>query len=396
MRARLRRLLRPAAAFGAALALHVALVLVVVQSEVRTLFPRRPTTERVEVRFTPGPVATPPPPPPPPSPATPIKATRRPSTPTTPSTATTQPATPPTPAAPPPTATAPMTPPEPTLPAGSGSVVRLPSSSTLDRVLGAGGALGPSRAMLEGALDLQVDGPLSDAAAAARTATRALQDDLADDAVSVGLADDYFRTLRERIETAWKPEVRQLNDGGASTTQVGMMRSLVDDTGAWGEVWQAYLDLAKQYGNGLQPRLEPARRERLRELMRSRRGAFRVVAITEAKLTLDPSGKILLFEVTLPSGHPGIDDGIKNAIAQALAAMPDEPPARVSHGRSFSSWWRLRATWTMVPPTAFLTGAGFDVTSKGFTVDVPFDIKLSTNVSMQRTDARTTATSDPG
>ncbi len=281
--------------------------------------------------------------------------------------------------------------------------VRLPAAHLLDGVIG--GALGsgtgtgpvaPSRSVLEAALDVRTDAPLSDSAAAARTAVRALQDDLASDAVSVGLADDYFRTLRGRVEIAWKPAMGQLNDGGASTTQVGMMRSLVDDSGAWGELWSAYLDLAKQYGNGEPPRLEPARRERLRELMRSRRGAFRVQAIAEAKLTQDPSGRLLLLELSSSSGHPGVDDGIRDGIARALAAMPDPPPARVSQGRSFSSWWRLRATWTMVPPTALLSGAAFDVTPKGFAVDVPFEIKLTTSVLLQRTDVHTTADADPG
>jgi hypothetical protein len=399
MIARARRLLRSLVALGAALVLHLTLLVVVQRSDVHTLFPRRPRTA-IDVALVPPP-STPPTTTPPTTtpPAETVRPAVRPAVrPRAAPPTTTPPPTTPTPleatsSTPTPTPSV-STVPAPALPEGSGSLLRLPSSSSIDRVLGAGLSGGPSRATLEGALDLQVDGPLADSAAAAKRATRALQDDLADDAVSVGLADDYFRTLRERIETAWKPAVKQLNDGGKSTTQVGMMRSLVDDTGAWGELWQAYLDLAKQYGNGLQPRLEPARRERLRELMRSRRGAFRVQAITEARLTQDPSGRILLLELTLPSGHPGIDDGIKDAVAQALAAMPDEPPARVSHGRPFSSWWRLRATWTMVPPTAFLTGAGFDVTPRGFTVDVPFDIKLSTNVSLQRTDARTTATGD--
>jgi hypothetical protein len=279
-------------------------------------------------------------------------------------------------------------------------VLRLPAGPAgIDGVLGlhgGGGVPGASRATLEGALDLRVDGPARDVERAARTATRHLQEDLADDAVSAGLADDYFRALRGQIEIAWRPEVAQLNDGGASTTQVGMMRSLVEDTGAWGELWKAYLDLAKQYANGQPPTLEPARRERLRELMRSRRGAFRVHAISELKLTQDPTGRVLLLELPLPSGHPRIDEGLRRAVVEAVAAMPSLPPDRLSHGRSFTSWWRLRATWTMVPPTAFLTGAGFDITPKGFTVDVPFDIKLTTHVLLQRTDAKTSAAGDPG
>ncbi len=273
--------------------------------------------------------------------------------------------------------------------------MRLPvGPSTMDTVLGTGGPLGPRRSSLEQALDFHVDGPMTDSQAAARAATRALQQDLADDAVTAGLADDYFRTLRGHVETGWLPAMAQLNDGGASTTQLGMMRGLVEDTAAWGEMWTAYMDMAKQYANGVQPKLETARRERLRELMRSRKGAFRVHAISEVKLTQGPDGAVLLLELPLGSGHPGIDDGVRTAIENAVKAMAETPSQRMSHGRSFSSWWRLRATWTMVPPTAFFSGAGFDITPKGFTIDVPFDIKLTTNVMLLRTDARTSLEGD--
>jgi len=268
--------------------------------------------------------------------------------------------------------------------------MRLPSGpSSIDRVVAGVGPLSSSRATLESALDIRPEGPAKDSVVAARKATRSIESDLRDDAVTAGLADDYFRTLRLGVERAWLPATKQLNDGGESTTQTGMMKSVVQDTAAWDEMWRAYLDLAKQYANGQQPKLEPGRIDRLRELMRSRRGAFRVQAIAELKLTQDPTGKVQLLELTLPSGHPGIEDGMREAIAQAVAALPDPPPERLHAGRSFSSWWRLRATWTMVPPTAFLTGASFDVTPKGFTVDVPFEIKLKTNVMLLRTDGRT-------
>ncbi|MBM4282721.1 MAG: hypothetical protein FJ137_18885 [Deltaproteobacteria bacterium] len=389
-----RPLLRATTALGLAVALHLAALWVVVGSDLRTLFPRRPS-EPVAVTLAEAAPAAAPIPPPALS-ATPPHEVER----ALPRAAPRAPTITPVPAA---AVPAPMTAPAtPTLPPSSTtteapSLLRLPSASLLDGALGIGaGGPGPSRDALTAALDVRVDGPVSDRAAAARAATRALQADLADDAVSVGLADDYFRTLRQRIEVAWRPAMKQLNDGGASTTQAGMLRSLVDDSGAWGELWVAYLDLAKQYANGQPPQLEPARRERLRELMRSRRGAFRVHAIAEAKLTQDAGGRLQLLELTLPSGHPGVDDGVREAIAQALVAMPEVPPARVSHGRSFSSWWRLRATWTMVPPTALLSGAAFDVTPKGFAVDVPFDIKLTTHVLLLRTDARTTAGGDPG
>ena len=132
-------------------------------------------------------------------------------------------------------------------------------------------------------------------------------------------------------------------DGGESVTQSGMMKSVVDDRVAWDEAWRAYLDLAKQYANGQRPRLEPARLERLRELMRSRKGAWRFHAISEVVLTQGPDGRILTLEMPLPSGHPGIDEGVKDALVSAVKAMTDPPPAHVHQEAPFSSNWRLRA-----------------------------------------------------
>jgi len=382
----------------AAVAIHVGVVLHI---EGRSVLPFFQRPQRVPVTVT---LVAPPPPTPPPTPAEALPppeaprppAPRKPPTPTaTPVEAPASPqVVPELPPAAPVMATAPPTTPDrpPTAP----SLMRLPQGTgALDAVLGTGGPLGVSRDGLAGALDIRTEGPAKDSTVAARKATRALQDDLADDAVSAGLADDYFRTLRWRVETSWQPAVNELNDGGERTTQMGMMKSLVDDRAAWGEMWLAYMDLAKQYANGNQPRLEAARMERLRELMRSRQGAFRVQAISEVKLTQDPTGKIQLLEFPLTSGHPGIDDGMRDAIAQAILAMPDPPPPRMHHGRSFSSWWRLRATWTMVPPTAFFSGSSFDITAKGFDVDVPFQIKLKTNVMLLRTDGRTGVDATP-
>ena len=274
------------------------------------------------------------------------------------------------------------------LPEASGSLVRLPRKDAgIARVFGTGDGPLPSVATLEGSLDIKAEGPLSDHARARKNVQHMLADDLADDIVVAGLADDYFRTLKSHVETAWRPAMKELNDGGESVTQVGMMRSFFEDRVAWDEAWRAYLDLAKQYAVGQKPALEPARRERLSELMRSRKGMFRFHAISEVELTQGPDGRIVTLELPLPSGHPGIDEGVKDAFVEAIKAMTDPPPARVSRGEPFTSKWRMRATWTMVPPTALLTGAGFDITTKGFEIDFPFDITLDTHVLLVRTSA---------
>ena len=270
------------------------------------------------------------------------------------------------------------------------AVVRPPASSgsTIDRVLGTGRGLAPSAGALEGALDVKAEGPIKDSVRAKRNLERFLEEDVADDEVTAGLVDDYFQRLAEHLETAWRPATKELNDGGASVTQGGFLKSLVSDPTGMDEMWRAYMDLAAQYANGRAPSLEPARKERLRELMRSRKGPFTMQAICEVTLIQGPDGKVVMLDMTTTSGHPRIDEGVRAAFVSAIDAMENKPPERVSHGRSFPSFWRLRGTWRMVPPTALLSGSGFDITKKGLEVDVPFDIKLKTNVMFIRGGSR--------
>lgn len=377
---------RDLVALLAALSLHGALLVYVTAAEVRRYFPDSP--ERV-VELT---LVEPAPPPAETAPEVPAPVDDRATPPPRPREAP-EPSAPDIPAPPaeePPAPSAPVEgpppAPAPALPADSGSLVRLPAKDGgIASVFGTGDGPLPSVATLEGSLDLKAEGPVSDRARARRNVQRMIAADMADDIVIAGLADDYFRTLKGHVETSWRPAMKELNDGGESVTQIGMMKSLVEDRVAWDEAWRAYLDLAKQYANGQKPSLEPARRERIRELMRSRKGAFRFHAISEVELTQGPDGRILTLEMPLPSGHPGIDDGVKDAFVQAIRAMTDAPPTRVHKEAPFSSKWRMRATWTMVPPTALLTGAGFDITPKGFEIDVPFDINLKTHVLLMRT-----------
>jgi hypothetical protein len=289
-----------------------------------------------------------------------------------------------------PTEPAPPAPPAPTLEAGSDSPVRLePAPSLMGRVMGQGSdPFGLKLNELERGLSYRADGPMSDERRAAVTAKRMLEDDLAEDAVEAGLADDYFRELRHRVDTAWRPAKKQLNDGGGHVDQIGMMKDFGSSPAAWGEVWEIYLDVAQQYARGERPRVDKKRIGKIRELFRSRQGNFRFHAITEVVITQAADGQVLTIEMPLSSGHPGFDDGIRDAIMTATEVMPDKPPPRLTHGRPFRSKWRMRATWTMVPPTAFLTGNSWDIGPKGVEVDVPFQIKLKKRVLLQWFDNR--------
>ena len=240
---------------------------------------------------------------------------------------------------------------------------------------------------LSDSLDYRPDKPVSDAQRAARSAQRMLEEDLAQDSMSAGMADDYFRVLKETIELRWDPTPKELNDAGGSVGRVSMMRDAVERRAAWGEVFKVYLELAEQYGNGLKPKLEPKRRAQLREMFRSRKGNFKVVAIAEFRLTQDEKGNILTLHPLTPSGHPQFDRRAIDAIASAVTFMPP-PPRRLSLGRSFSSDWRMRATWRMIPPTALLTGSSFDVSAKGVEMDMPFEMKRRTNTMLLNYDNR--------
>jgi hypothetical protein len=380
---------RDAVALAGAIALHAALLAYVTWTPTKRMF--HSTDRSVEIALVEAkPKSAPPPVPTEPNAPEPERTKPRDETKTKPEHAVEPEVHSTAPTAPVATEPVPTTTPT-TIPEGQ-SLVRLPAKrdgGAIGRVLGTGGELGPTAMTLENSLDIKADGPMSDAKRAALTAKRHLESDIADDEVSAGLADDYFRELKNRLETNWRPAMKDLNDGGETVTRYGFMKGLVDDDGraGWDEMWKAYLDLAKQYAQNVPPHLDPPRIERLRELMRSRKRPFQYHAITEAVLTQGPDGRVVTIEIPLSSGHPGIDEEVKEAIETAVKAMVDPPPARVAHGRPFSSTWRMRATWIMVPPTAFLTGAGFDITPKGFTMDVPFDIQLKTNVMLLSTDA---------
>lgn len=282
-------------------------------------------------------------------------------------------------------------PPAPALPSGSDSSVRVKprEPSFMDRVLGTGNdPFGTTLKDLEGGLEYKAEGPMSDGERAQKMARRIIEDELADDAVSAGLVDDYFRALRTRVETAWQPAKKQLNDGGQAATQVGMLSDLGQNPQAIGEMWETYLDIARQYARGEKPTIDKRRAERLRELFRSRKGNFRVHAVTEVVVTQAADGQILTIEIPTSSGHPAFDEGVRDAFVAAARAMVEKPPHRLSNGRAFRSTWRMRATWIMVPPTAWLSGAGWDISPKGVTIDVPFDIKLRTRVMLVGFDNR--------
>ncbi len=260
--------------------------------------------------------------------------------------------------------------------------------SLLGRVLSSDQAFAADNKRLAKTLDHQAEGPISDKRRAERVARALIQDELFDDAVTAGLADDYFRLLKNKIELTWRPRAKDLNDGGEHVSRVGMARDFAVNTAAWGEVFKMYQDLAQQYGKAEKMTVDRSRIAKVREMFRSKNGNFKYNAISEVVLTQGTDGKLLTVEFPISSGHPGIDEGIKNALVEATALMPDPPPERLHRGRSFKSRWRLRATWRMVPPTAPLTGGVWDVTPKGFDIEMPFSIRLKTKIMLQSFDNR--------
>jgi hypothetical protein len=265
-----------------------------------------------------------------------------------------------------------------------------PADSKMSAVVGIGPrALTPNLGQLEGALDDQAVGPRSDGERTAAVAREFIEEELSRDAISLGLVDDYLRVLKDTITTAWRPARAQLNDGGKKVGRVGFMQNAYSPNPAWGELWQTYFDLAGQYARtGTKPRITKKKLERLRELMRSRQRPFRFSTISEIEIAQDAQGKLLHVDIALGSGHPLIDVGIKEAVARALRVMPNAPPLLMTHGKSTKSRWRFRATWTMIPPTAWLQGAGWDIGPKGLEFDVPFQIKLKTVVALVDLDAK--------
>jgi hypothetical protein len=269
----------------------------------------------------------------------------------------------------------------------SDDLLRRRPTGTMGKVLGTD-PFATKLSDIEKALDFKAEGPMSDEKRAALNAKRFIQDEMSQDTVVLGLVDDYFRELKNRMETSWQPATKDLNDGGERTSRVGFTRDLAVNTAAWGEVLELYKERASQYGRGEKLTVDKKRVERMRELFRSKSGNLRFHAISEVILTQAPDGAMLTIEFPISSGHPGIDEGIKEAFVRAISVMPAPPPDRLHHGRTFKSHWRLRATWRMVPPTALLTGTAFDISAKGVDVDMPFQIKLTTHIMLTNIDTK--------
>jgi hypothetical protein len=271
--------------------------------------------------------------------------------------------------------------------------------SRMQAVVGVGpGTLMPSFGDLEGALDDKAVGPRSDAQRTEAVAKAFIEEELTKDAIELGLVDDYLRVLKNTLATAWRPARAELNDGGKKVGRIGFLQNAYSPNPAWGELWQTYFEMAEQYAKtGTKPRISRKKLNRLRELMRSRQRPFRFSTISEVQISQDAEGKLLHVDIALTSGHPRIDAGIKSAVARALQVMPHPPPALMTHGKSTKTRWRFRATWTMIPPTAWLQGAAWDIGPKGLEFDVPFQIKLKTKVALVDLDAarRGAATESP-
>lgn len=297
--------------------------------------------------------------------------------------------------------------------------------SLLDRVMGQGApsALGIDLPSLEGALDFRAPGPMSDKERGERAVTGYLKGALAQHDVRRGLADDYFRRFGKVIERQWRPQKGELNDGGKAVSQLGILQDFLLNPARWGEYYKLYVvevmaPMMAAFGldhtlrhvpdpsaptMAGQRELSPDElQQKLLEELGTRKQALRFSASARLRVFHDDKGRVMAIEVLASSGHPRLDDGMRQALERAAAALSEDAPPGVAAGRPFTSEWLLDARWQMTPPrcyamqmgggppqpipedpiTTFQCAPKWDITRDGLEVERPFEVKLHTEARL--------------
>jgi hypothetical protein len=304
-----------------------------------------------------------------------------------------------------------------------GNSLKSPGLSSKRQTGGAGTLnLEPSPGQLLSALSgVGPKGPRSDAKRAEERTRGYLQGMLARADVQNGMADDYHRLLGQTLKRQWRPHGKELNRGGEEASRNRILLDFITNPTRWKEFFDLYVKEAFAIREGMRnpdfrhevttsadtvmgqqiARLNAELPTEFDEDERGgpRRQAFRYVVQARIKIQHDGHGEVQAVEILHSSGHPEIDRGIREAVKRSDVVFDVQTPARVADGGPFENTWLFKATWQVVPPicmgdllssaqnpTARSLEVGcvkqFDITSKGIEVEMPFDVKLLTEVNL--------------
>ena len=276
---------------------------------------------------------------------------------------------------------------------------RLGSGSLMKDVVTGLEAAGPrpSTKALGEALDYQPeserDQKLSGGKLAAARANRALKRDLAFHDVTVGLADDWFRTLKDATERHFRPTPGDL-DNPAEVTRVAIVANYLKDPSSWDDDARAALEpflqadrLASKnpierlaLGNSAslgQANDTLMRRSTIDDLLRRKDAGLAVRFAFEVDVHHAADGAITAIDVLRTEFERALVEKVRLAVQRAVQAAPPVP-AQVAHGRPFLSRWLLVATWYLDPPRPHFASSNSLFTDDGtpppFMISGTFDV----------------------
>jgi len=278
------------------------------------------------------------------------------------------------------------------------------------------GAIGPQPRLrsLEAALDFVPDddqdrGKSGGTLAAAR-ATRRLRRDMAFDDVSNGLADDWFRDLRNGATRQWRVDERDL-DNPAEVSREQIVGNYLRDPTSWDDDARAALAAfsAAEALSSRDPILRlplgasasigtwttsAARRRAIDDVLRRKEAGLAVRFAFDVDVHHAADGAVTAIDVGRAAFERTLVEKVRVAVERAVAELPPPPP-RVAGGGPFRSHWLFIATWYLDPPRPHLSssssmfsgengqpsllfGSTFDVGADGLTTqDVNVHLKTS-------------------
>ena len=275
----------------------------------------------------------------------------------------------------------------------------------------------PSTRALGEALDFQPDSEqdkrLSGGQLAVARATRRLRGDLAFADVTLGLGDDWFRSVKDATQRQFRPAPSDLANPGEVSREAILANYLRDPT-AWDDDARAALDsMLKSQGYASKDPTERLplgnsanlgqaadtmlRRSTVNDLLRRKEAGLAVRFAFEVDVHHAADGAVTAIDVLRDEFERSLVDKLRVAVERALQEAPPVPE-RVAHGLPFRSRWLMVATWYLDPPRPLfatsnslftddgaapplMLGGNFDVSKDG--VDGPsFDVKMKTSAEL--------------
>ena len=346
------------------------------------------------------------------------------STPTTPTRTTTTTTTTPTTTTPTTTTTTTTTTPTPTTTAFEGGVDLAPRPENLPhrvmQLVQGPGSKGPrqSTRSLAGALDFtpeqDEDFGKSGAVLAAARAERHLRHSLAFHDVTVGMASDWFREVKQAAERGFRPGAADLDNPG-EVSRSAIMANFLQDPSSWDDEAKRVLgpllqatslhsqDPIKRLTLGASANLGSHNDTQLRmstieDLLQRKEAGLSVRFAFEVDVHHDGEGKVTAVDVLRSQFEKQLQEKIRLAIDDAVRAATTAP-ALIAGGRPFRSRWLFAATWFIDPPGCLAMpsdamgatpgvpqmscGGTFDVTSEGVTTS-SFDVRQRVTAELLR------------